>query len=793
MYLITLIFAGSAIHRIQLTASMRTRTRRLASATAIVWVISLLCLSKSSHPQLTNVVLRLSLETWREAVSSAGTAPPATLVIEVPPQVASLGAKRDAVAHGRLCDISRAATEPKQHARVSRVTSASSHVRAPDVVLVLLESVRYRDMPTSSQWQANAADRSQSHKRSRTIARLRREGLLVHAPMAFSTTPNSMKALYAVMCGVLPEPKLWDDYVNEYRLDSALLEGCLPRMLGRRRILAEAKEQKHKGVRLNQLPPDEAHHSHARRQTQYQSSFFSSSVSVDDLHGHLGFDEYVGYAGYGGNGSVQEGLDMTVRNGNARLGNRQNTGHGTFEQVNWLGLDDHVLFTPTTRALQRARASNRSAFVTLATVGTHSFFGLPSHVRCNDWGEIIPTATNDTQKPYQTRAGTPSASHVRYICSIANTDAWLGELVRRLKVLDDEQLTNTLLIVASDHGEAFEEHGLSDHGMSLHNEETHVPLWLAGGPIRRARTAGWLPEGDEASALPGIHRLEDIRPTILDLIGWGCRSSAEGAYATEEARLSRLYSALSSIGLAGQSMLALSTSDRRSGSALLQRAPTSASSFRANAFTRSLLLVGLFGERKVGLVEALPDGRKQKVIISWEGCGASCKVLRATRYDLISDELEAMPYGFGTNVSFGRSSKLEDLSNQLPHVLNRTFGLMNALISLHLHMRRDNKPHAHVGGASHDRKSPRQLSDGLVHVNRMLHMWLSSSGVTPSSSSSSSSSRRRRRSSSSSSRSRSSGSSSSIAGVPRVLRVTFDASSALERARACTCDLSRSK
>ena len=40
-------------------------------------------------------------------------------------------------------------------------------------------------------------------------------------------------------------------------------------------------------------------------------------------------------------------------------------------------------------------------------------------------------------------------------------------------------LENTLVVVTSDHGEGFGEHGLAGHGVSLYRPELHIPLLMA--------------------------------------------------------------------------------------------------------------------------------------------------------------------------------------------------------------------------------------------------------------------------------------------------------------------------
>lgn len=69
-------------------------------------------------------------------------------------------------------------------------------------------------------------------------------------------------------------------------------------------------------------------------------------------------------------------------------------------------------------------------------------------------------------------------------------------------------LDNTVMIVTSDHGEEFFEHGLHGHGYNLHDEVTRVPLILWGPRsipqgARRAETVGHI----------------DVMPTILALAG----------------------------------------------------------------------------------------------------------------------------------------------------------------------------------------------------------------------------------------------------------------------------------
>ena len=93
-----------------------------------------------------------------------------------------------------------------------------------------------------------------------------------------------------------------------------------------------------------------------------------------------------------------------------------------------------------------------------------------------------------------------------YDAGIAYADAQVGvltdELARR------GALENTILMVLSDHGEHFGEHGLMLHGGSLYTQEIHVPFLLA--------YPGVVPVAAEHSAAVSLRNLP---ATVVDLVG----------------------------------------------------------------------------------------------------------------------------------------------------------------------------------------------------------------------------------------------------------------------------------
>lgn len=91
-----------------------------------------------------------------------------------------------------------------------------------------------------------------------------------------------------------------------------------------------------------------------------------------------------------------------------------------------------------------------------------------------------------------------------YDGEIRGADAGLAELVEALR--GRGLLDRTLLVVTSDHGEEFEEHGRTSHGQTLYEEVLRVPM-IFHGP------------GLHVGSRLGAASLIDIVPTLVDLVG----------------------------------------------------------------------------------------------------------------------------------------------------------------------------------------------------------------------------------------------------------------------------------
>lgn len=105
-----------------------------------------------------------------------------------------------------------------------------------------------------------------------------------------------------------------------------------------------------------------------------------------------------------------------------------------------------------------------------------------------------------------------------YDSDIVRFDHYLGELLDRLEA--EGFLENTVIVVASDHGEEFLEHGFWGHGKDLYVEQTHVPLILAGPGV---------PVGLRVAARVS---LLDLPAAVCDLAGVAAPGSFTGVSLT---------------------------------------------------------------------------------------------------------------------------------------------------------------------------------------------------------------------------------------------------------------------
>jgi arylsulfatase A-like enzyme len=107
-------------------------------------------------------------------------------------------------------------------------------------------------------------------------------------------------------------------------------------------------------------------------------------------------------------------------------------------------------------------------------------------------------------------------AHLRalHAAEIHRLDGVVGRFLERLVELGLER--DTLVVLTSDHGDQFGEHGSVGHGNSLHNRVLHVPLGF--------RWPGRIPAGTSDTPV----QLVDVLPTVLDLAGLPVSGELDG-------------------------------------------------------------------------------------------------------------------------------------------------------------------------------------------------------------------------------------------------------------------------
>jgi len=155
-------------------------------------------------------------------------------------------------------------------------------------------------------------------------------------------------------------------------------------------------------------------------------------------------------------------------------------------------------------------------FLFLHTYTVHDYDAPEEYLACKELGCARPSVPLRTRTEAEAAAYTPAMrAHVRHLyeAALRYTDARLGELLAELARLG--LADRTLVLVTSDHGEEFFEHGHLQHGMTLHEEILRVPLILAG-------------PGVPARQLGRAAQLSDVAPTLLERLGLAPLAHAQG-------------------------------------------------------------------------------------------------------------------------------------------------------------------------------------------------------------------------------------------------------------------------
>ena len=148
-----------------------------------------------------------------------------------------------------------------------------------------------------------------------------------------------------------------------------------------------------------------------------------------------------------------------------------------------------------------------------------NFFAWRDGIKGRPWFAMLnfmdAHAPYDPPDGFRTRFNGGKRELDRYDGGIAYEDSVIGSIVQRLKTRGD--FDRTVVIVTSDHGEQWGEHGLESHGNSLYLPLLHVPLLV--------RAPGRAPAGTRVQS---IVSLRDLAATLVD-VGGAAPGSMPGA------------------------------------------------------------------------------------------------------------------------------------------------------------------------------------------------------------------------------------------------------------------------
>jgi arylsulfatase A-like enzyme len=243
------------------------------------------------------------------------------------------------------------------------------------------------------------------------------------------------------------------------------------------------------------LPESEVTLAEALREAGYATGFFSpNGVLREDWGYGQGFQEFAEFAIPGGGPDhlrLPYRADYTNRHalawldGLARRGGQR---HPFFLYIQYM--EPHSPYAPPKEALERVRGGRRPP--DLDAVNRIAFVGNDAPVEEALLGDLKDV----------------------YDAEVLSLDTELRRLF--LGLASRGLLENTILVVTSDHGEEFKEHGLIGHEKTLFQEVTRVPLLIA------------LPGQTAPAEVDEAVSLVDLAPTLLSLIGRPVPASFEG-------------------------------------------------------------------------------------------------------------------------------------------------------------------------------------------------------------------------------------------------------------------------
>lgn len=171
-------------------------------------------------------------------------------------------------------------------------------------------------------------------------------------------------------------------------------------------------------------------------------------------------------------------------------------------------------FEPTLRSLEGVLAGDdgRPLFLFVQSYRAHDYFGGAGSATAGgqDDGQALNSQVAELMRdhprgrPIDDEAGVMKALIARYRGSSGALDEGFGRVLDRLD--EAHVLERAIVLLTSDHGEAFGEHGVIGHGTGVWDDQALVPLFIRGPGIE---------PGDDLSPAG----LVDVAPTLAALAG----------------------------------------------------------------------------------------------------------------------------------------------------------------------------------------------------------------------------------------------------------------------------------